>query len=62
MTGACVLSDNNKEVKCKKKIKVKRTFGTHCLSEIYSEYVAKQIRKTVKGQNEKKKEDYEERV
>ncbi len=62
MTGACVMSDNKKEVKCKTKIKVKRTFGTQCLSEIYSEYVAKQIRKTVKGQNEKKKEDYEERV
>ena len=62
MTGACVMSGNKKEVKCKTKIKVKRTFGTQCLSEIYSEYVAKQIRKTVKGQNEKKKEDYEERV
>lgn len=61
MTSACVMS-NNKEIKCKTKIRVKRTFGTECLSEIYSEYVAKQIRKTVKGQNESKKEDYEEMV
>ena len=37
------------------RITVQRSFGTHNLMEIYSDYVAKQIRKTVRSEGGDKK-------
>ena len=47
--------ENNEKTK-KVKITVTRTFGTHCLLEIYTDYVAKKIKDNLRKEGGKKDE------
>lgn len=48
--------ENNEKTK-KVKITVTRTFGTHCLLEIYTDYVAKKIKDILRKERGKKDEE-----